>query len=116
MSLTAQLIDQRVEGLVKRISERLQAEVKIKNDPDRLKSAAFIFLVAQTVLALDDDETMDGIVEGGGDFGIDAVYFGAPDDGEFQVTLIQGKYKRSMDGDGTYPGGKYSLASHYPLQ
>ncbi|MFM2042556.1 MAG: hypothetical protein RLY86_1132 [Pseudomonadota bacterium] len=105
MSINPQLIDQRVEGVVERIGERLQAEVRIKNDPDKLKSAAFVFLVAQTLMELDDDEAMDGMVEGGGDFGIDAVYFGAPDDGEFQVTLIQGKYKRTMDGDGTFPEG-----------
>lgn len=107
MSINAQLIDQRVEGVVKRIGERLQAEVRIRNDADKLKSAAFVFLVAQTLMELDDDEAMDGLVEGGGDFGIDAVYFGAPDDGEFQVTLIQGKYKRTMDGDGTFPEGGF---------
>lgn len=105
MSINPQLIDQHVEGVVARIGERLQAEVKIKNDPDKLKSAAFVFLVAQTLMALDDDEAMEGLVEGGGDFGIDAVYFGTPDDGEFQVTLIQGKYKRNMEGDGTFPEG-----------
>lgn len=103
MSINAQLIDQRVEGIVERIGDRLQAEAKVRNDPDKLKSAAFVFLVAQTLMALDDDEAMDGLVEGGGDFGIDAVYVGAPDDGEFQVTLIQGKYKRTLDGDGTFP-------------
>jgi hypothetical protein len=104
-SINPQLIDQRVEGVVERIGDRLQKEVMIRNDPDKLKSAAFVSLVAQTLLELDDDEVLDGLVEGGGDFGVDAVYFGAPDDGEFQVTLIQGKYKRTMDGDGTFPEG-----------
>ncbi len=86
-----------------RVGERLQAEVGIKNDPDKLKSAAFVFLVAQTLMELDDDEVLDGLVDGGGDFGIDAIYFGSPDDGEFQVTLLQGKYKRSLEGDGSFP-------------
>lgn len=103
MSINAQLIDQRVEGLMSRVGERLQAEVDIKNDPDKLKSAAFVFLVAQTLMELDDDEVLDGLVDGGGDFGIDAIYFGSPDDGEFQVTLLQGKYKRSLEGDGSFP-------------
>ncbi|WP_449221602.1 AIPR family protein [Tistrella mobilis] len=103
MSINAQLIDQRVEGLMSRVGERLQAEVGIKNDPDKLKSAAFVFLVAQTLMELDDDEVLDGLVDGGGDFGIDAIYFGSPDDGEFQVTLLQGKYKRSLEGDGSFP-------------
>lgn len=103
MSINAQLIDQRVEGLMSRVGERLQAEVGIKNDPDKLKSTAFVFLVAQTLMELDDDEVLDGLVDGGGDFGIDAIYFGSPDDGEFQVTLLQGKYKRSLEGDGSFP-------------
>lgn len=105
MSINAQLIDQRVEGVVARVGERLQAEVGIRNDADKLKSAAFVFLVAQTLMELDDDEVLDGLVDGGGDFGIDAIYFGSPDDGEFQVTLLQGKYKRSLDGDSTFPEG-----------
>lgn len=103
VSINAQLIDQRVQGLIARIGERLQSEVKIKNDEDKLKSAAFVFLVSQTLMELDDDEALDGLVEGGGDFGIDAVFYGVPDDGEFLVTLIQGKYKRTMDAEGTFP-------------
>lgn len=105
MSINAQLIDQRVDGLIARIGERLQTEVKIKNDEDKLKSATFVFLVLQTLMELDDDEALDALVEGGGDFGIDAIYYGVPDDGEFQVTLIQGKYKRSMTEDSTFPEG-----------
>lgn len=103
MSFNAQLIDQRVEGLVARLSERFLTELRIRNDPDRLKSAAFVFLVAKTLLELDDDQVIDGMVEGGGDFGVDAVYFGAPVDGEFAVNLIQGKYKRSLDEDSEFP-------------
>jgi hypothetical protein len=103
MSLDVQLIDQRVEGLVDTLGDRFRSELGIANDPDKLKSAAFVVLVAKTLLDLDDDGALDAMVEGGGDFGIDAVYFTAPENGEFQVTLIQGKYKRALDGDSTFP-------------
>ncbi|CAK0743786.1 Abortive infection phage resistance protein [uncultured Gammaproteobacteria bacterium] len=103
MSINAQLIDQRVEGMIEKIGKRISDELKIRNDPDKLKSAIFILLVAKTLLELNDEEAIEGMVEGGGDFGVDAVYFGLPTDGEFPVTLIQGKYKRTLDGDSTFP-------------
>lgn len=103
MSFNAQLVDQWVEGIVERLSDRLRDEVGVRNDPDRLKSAAFIFLAAKTLLDLDDDEVIDGIVDGGGDFGVDAIYFSTPENGEFLITLFQGKYKRDLDGDGGFP-------------
>ena len=37
------------------------------------RSAAFVLLVLQTELGLSDEEALDGVVEGSGDFGIDAL-------------------------------------------
>ncbi|MEA2755183.1 MAG: hypothetical protein QOJ54_1472 [Aliidongia sp.] len=102
MSINAQIIDQRVEGLITQIGDQLKQEIGIGNDADKIKSAAFVFLVAKTLLELTEDEVLDGMVEGGGDFGVDAVYFGPPEAGEFAVTLIQGKYKRTLAGDGGF--------------
>lgn len=116
MSFNAQIIDQWVEGLVERIGDRLRDEVGVRNDPDRLKSAAFVFLAAKALLDLDDDDVLDGIVEGGGDFGVDAIYFSAPENGEFLVTLFQGKYKRALDGDGGFPeSGVVKLVHALPI-
>ena len=39
----------------------------------------------------------------GGDFGVDAIYFGPPNDGEFSVTLFQGKYKQGLEGISQFP-------------
>jgi len=101
--LHVQLIDQRINHLASELGPRFSDEILIKNDENKLKSAVFVFLVARTLLDLDDDEVIEGVVEGGGDFGVDAVYFSAPSDGEFSVTLIQGKYKRNLDGVSQFP-------------
>ncbi len=103
MSLTTQIIDQRVSGIVVQMADVLSNELKLGPDEDKRRSAAFVSLVAKTVLNLTDEEAIDGIVDGGNDFGVDALYFAPPSDGEIRLTLIQGKYKRSLEGDSTFP-------------
>jgi hypothetical protein len=103
MSLNAQIIDQRVNGLMGEKSEEFEAELNIKNDEQKLKSASFTYLVAKSILGLADEGVMDGLVDGGNDFGIDAIYYDAPVDGEFSVTIIQGKYKKNLSGDANFP-------------
>jgi hypothetical protein len=103
MSLTTQIIDQRVSGIVIEMADILSNELKLGTDEDKRRSAAFVSLVAKTVLNLTDEEAIDGIVDGGNDFGVDALYFAPPSDGEIRLSLIQGKYKRSLEGDSTFP-------------
>ena len=103
MSLATQIIDQRVSGLVTQMADILANELKLGADEDKKRSAAFVSLVAKTVLNLTDEEAIEGIVDGGNDFGVDALFFTPPSDGEIRLTLIQGKYKRSLDGDSTFP-------------
>ncbi|GEO82458.1 AIPR family protein [Pararhodospirillum oryzae] len=103
MSFSAQIIDQHVGGLVERLGERLRTEVGVRDESARLKSAAFVVLVAQALLDLDDDAALDGVVEGGGDFGIDALYVGALDEVEIPIVLIQGKYRQDLKGDAQFP-------------
>ncbi len=90
MSLAAQIIDQRVSGIVEEQSETFDNELRLRTDEDRRRSIAFLFLVAKAAFDLTDDQTIDGIVDGGNDFGIDALYFQPPADGELHITLIQG--------------------------
>ena len=54
-------------------------------------SAAFVLLVVQTVLGTDDDEALEGIVGGSGDFGVDALHFEHPMDGEITIALVAGQ-------------------------
>ena len=102
-SISAQIIDQRVQRVITETQEALVLEAKIKNNEDNLKSAAFVLLVAKTILALTTDEVVDCLVDGGNDFGVDAIYFSPVQDNEFSITLIQGKYKRSLDANAQFP-------------
>lgn len=103
MSLAAQIIDQQVSGIVDRESDTFTNELRLGADEHRRRSIAFLLLVAKSAFDLTDDQTIDGIVDGGNDFGVDAVYFAPPDDGELPITLMQGKYRRDLGGDSAFP-------------
>ena len=103
MSLATQIIDQRVSGIVLEKDDEFTNELKLGNDEHKRKSVAFVFLVAKTTLGFEDADIIDGIVEGGNDFGVDAIYYDEPNDGEINVTLIQGKYKKELSGEANFP-------------
>ncbi len=103
MSLAPQIIDQRIVGLVAEKEQFLSVDLKIGNDSGKRKSAAFTYLVAKSVLGLPDDAVEDGVVDGGNDFGVDALYFDPPADGEILVTVIQSKYKANLEGTSNFP-------------
>lgn len=104
MNVNAAIIDQRVRALAEEIRERAAEELSIRNDEPKLLSVAFIFLCIRTLLDLDFDEAFDCLVEGGQDFGVDAIHLTEERDGEFFVTLVQGKYKGKLDGASGFPG------------
>lgn len=101
-SLATQIIDQQVSGIADRLNAFTEKQLGLGADNDRRRGVAFVFLVAKTMLALDDDETLDGIVDGGNDYGIDALYFEPPDQGDIQITLIQVKYKKDLRGEAAF--------------
>ncbi len=103
MSLATQIIDQQVSGIIEKYADAFTDELRLGNDERKKRSAAFLFLVAKTAFDLTDEETFDGIVDGGNDFGVDALYFEPPNDGELRITLIQGKYKTDLSGDSAFP-------------
>ena len=103
MSLATQIIDQQVSGIIEKHAEAFTNELRLGTDAQKKRSAAFLFLVAKTVFDLTDEETFDGIVDGGNDFGVDALYFEPPNAGEIRIILIQGKYKTDLSGDSTFP-------------
>ena len=69
-SLAAQIIDQQVSGLVERHAETFAGELRAGGDEHRKRAIAFLFLVARTAFDLTDQGALDGIVDGGDDFGI----------------------------------------------
>jgi hypothetical protein len=101
MNLNASIIDQRLAGVQDEIEDRASAELGI-NEAGRLKSLAFVYLCVKTMLDLESDETFDCLTDGGGDFGVDALHITEEMDGEFGVTLFQGKYKRNLEGNANF--------------
>lgn len=102
MTINAAIIDQRLSGIQDEIREMSRLELGI-SDSARLKTLAFVFLCVKTMLELDTEEAFDCLTEGGGDFGVDAMHLTEEIDGEFAVTLFQGKYKQSLDGNAEFP-------------
>ena len=103
MTLATQIIDQRVSGIVEEHSDILAHELGMGGDEPKKRSAAFLFLVAKIAFDLTDDEAFDGIVDGAHDFGVDAIYFDPPEDGELHIVLVQGKYRNRLDGQSAFP-------------
>jgi AIPR protein len=101
VNINASIVDQRLEGI---IDENLALiEPYSKNDTDKQKSVAFVLLCASTVLDLTLEESAELLTEGGNDAGVDALHFSEPDDGEFTITIFQGKYKRDLAGEANFP-------------
>lgn len=101
MNLNASIIDQRLAGIQGEIQDRANEELGVK-DAGRLKSLAFVFLCVKTMLDLDSEEAFDCLTDGGGDFGVDALHITEEMDGEFGVTLFQGKYKKNLEGNSNF--------------
>ncbi len=57
----------------------------------------------KTILDLDNSSAFDCLTEGGGDFGVDAIHLSEEYDGEFTVSLFQGKYKNNLEGNANFP-------------
>lgn len=103
MSINTGIVDQRVRKLAVDLAAELETRLNIRNNEEKQRSTAFVFLAVKTALDLPDEEALDCLTEGGNDFGIDAVHVGDVEDGEFVVALFQGKYKRALDGEANFP-------------
>jgi AIPR protein len=103
MSINIGIIDARVRKLAEDLAGELDTRLNIRGDVAKARSAVFVFLVVKTILDLPDEEALDCLTEGGNDFGVDAVHIGDVEDGEFVVTLFQGKYKQDLAGESNFP-------------
>lgn len=90
MNINASIVDQRLEGLIDAHAGQLQDFVG--GDRVRQKSLAFVVLCAMTALDMPFAEAIELVTEGSGDLDVDAIHCSEIDDGEFTVTLFQGKY------------------------
>ena len=89
MNINASIIDQRVSGIVEDHPEWLPAG----SDIPKKKSAAFVILCMSTCLEMTLEDSAELLTEGGNDAGVDGLHVGEVEDGEFLVTIFQGKYK-----------------------
>ena len=94
MNINASIIDQRVLGIVEDHSEWLPKG----NDINKKKSAAFVLLCMSTCLEMTLEESAELLTDGGNDAGVDGLHVGEVEDGEFLVTVFQGKYKEDLRG------------------
>ena len=100
MNINASIIDQRVSGIVESHDEWLPAG----KDINKKKSAAFVLLCISTCLEIPMAEAAELLTEGGNDAGVDGLHVGEVEDGEFLVTLFQGKYKiKDLSGEANFP-------------
>lgn len=99
MDINASIIDQQITGLIEKHPEWLPA-----GDENKQRSTAFILLCMANCLDIPLEESVDLLTEGGNDAGVDGLHIGEVEDGEFLVTLFQGKYKiKNLDGKANFP-------------
>ena len=99
MNINASIIDQRITGIVADHPEWLPQG----SDISRKKSAAFVLLCLETCLEISMEEAAELFTDGGNDAGVDGLHIGEIEDGEFLVTIFQGKYKADLNGEANFP-------------
>lgn len=106
MNINVGIIDQQVRGLAQRLKAQIEDELDKSLDETTTRSVAFVVLCAKVTLGLTDDEAIETLTEGGNDFGVDAIEVSDLNDGEFVVTLLQGKYHHeNLEGIKGFPQG-----------
>lgn len=104
MNVNVGIIDQQVRGLAQRLRALIEQELDRPLDDTTTRSVAFVVLCAKVMLGLTEAEALDTLTEGGNDFGVDAIAVGDLNDGEFMVTLLQGKYHHTnLEGTRGFP-------------
>ena len=99
MNINASIVDQRIIGIIEDRPELLP-----DGDENKKKSSAFVLLCMSTALELNLEEAAELITEGGNDAGVDGIHISEVDDGEFAVTIFQGKYKvKDLRGIANFP-------------
>lgn len=109
MNINASIVDQQISGILEQHSDW----VPYPNDIPKQKSAAFIILCMSSCLEIEQFEAAELLTEGGGDAGVDGLHIGDPEDGEFTVTIFQGKYKQDLEAKSAFPanGVEKSIAT-----
>ena len=100
MNINASIVDQQISGLLESHPEYFDSH----KAPEKKKALAFVLLCIKTSLNLELPQAFDLLTDGGNDFGIDGIHVSEVDDGEFTVTIFQGKYKiNDLSGTCNFP-------------
>lgn len=100
MNINVSIVDQRLNGILAEQPFLLPQGL----NPEKQRSVAFVLLCVATMLDIPLVEAADLLTEGGQDEGVDALHLGEVEDGEFTVTLFQGKYKhKDLSGQANFP-------------
>lgn len=100
MNINASIVDQRLSGIVSDHADLLPARL----NQEMQRSVAFVLLCISTMLDITLEEASELLTEGGQDEGVDGLHLGEVEDGEFTVTLFQGKYKhKDLSGSANFP-------------
>ena len=98
-NINASIVDLRVTGIVEEHPEWFPWP-----DENRRKSAAFVVLCMSTALDLPLEDCIEFLTDGGNDAGVDGLYIGDVEEGDFVVTIFQGKYRvRDLRGTANFP-------------
>ncbi len=101
MNINASIIDQQLTGILEKNSQMFE---QFGNDDNKKRSAAFVLLCMANSLDISLEESYELLTEGGNDAGVDGLHIGEVEDGEFLVTIFQGKYKiKNLNGDANFP-------------
>lgn len=99
MNINASIVDQRLTGILAEQHHLLPAG----QDENKRRATAFVLLCIATMLDISLEDASELLTEGGQDEGVDGIHLGEVDDGEFTVTLFQGKYKKALSGEANFP-------------
>ena len=100
MNINASIVDQRIAGIV----EEYETLLPDGSNEEKKKSASFVLLSMSTSLDMTIEEAAELLTEGGNDAGVDGLHIGEVDDGEFTVSIFQGKYKiKDLRGEANFP-------------
>ena len=98
-NINASIVDLRVAGIVEAHPEWFPWA-----DENKCKSAAFVVLCMSEALGFTLAECAEMLTDGSNDAGVDGLYMSDAEEGEFLVTIFQGKYKvKDLGGTSSFP-------------
>lgn len=101
MDINASIVDQQLTGILSNHPEWFPMPAD-----EHKRATAFVLLCIAAYLDISLDEAQEVLTDGGNDAGVDGLYVGEVEDGEFPVIVFQAKYKvKNLDGSSNFPEG-----------